>query len=289
MSRQSVVEEAPGTLEQLPDDPSAPSDTESAKLESQCSCDLPQTGSRTIRFTACCNRNGVRGIYTLCPTEPTTCRRNNWCRMRNGFYLLKTAKTDEKVRYTYSEMTAIVRTVLFMYAFDHAPSCSMLELINSDEPYELDEDRLLRRLMDNRGPRELCLETIRALLDELFGENFTTVTALQVNGVYHEYKRVWRYAVCGVSFLVPSSADYVLLQRFVNAPLASYTDATLFVNTNLNDHQIMLQSNPKRLDRLRFHSLLAKRDKPTIAARPIASGFAAADRHSTATIHRYRG
>lgn len=242
--------------------------SEASLFESKCTSDEPQTGRLSVRTsTPCFNRNGVRGIYTLFPTAPLNCKPFNYALLRNGFYLMKVAKTDEKVRYTYTEMNSIVRCLLFVYAFDHSPRCSMLEMIHSTEPYDMDEKELQERIIRNRGPRPLDFEIARLLLDECFGENFSTVTACQVKNVVQEYKRDWRYSVCGAPVRVPSNLDFVLLQRFVNAPLSLYTDSTLFVNTNLRDNKILLQNNPKRLDNISFHRLEENEDTHNCSSR----------------------
>lgn len=233
--------------------------SEASRFESKCTSNEPQTkrlGSRTP--APCFNRNGVRGIYTLLPEQPFSYKPFNYARLRNGFYLMKVAKTDELVRYTYTEMGCIVRTVLFMYAFEHSPDCSMLELIHREEPYDFDEKTLQQRLIQNRGPMPLDYDIASRLLDECFGENFSTVVAFQVKNVLNEYNRTWRYSVCGAPIHIPSNYDYVLLHRFVNVPLCMYTDSTLFVNTNLRDNKILLQSNPKRFDSLRLRTLEEK-------------------------------
>lgn len=123
--------------------------------------------------------NGARLIYTLGDKPPTT--HNTYCLLNNGYYFMKEARSDEKLRYTESEIRGIVRTVIFMYVFDNGPQESMLELINTGEPYTP------RRTADEMTQlNELDVDTMVDLLDRLFGVGFSVVARHAVTHVYTE-------------------------------------------------------------------------------------------------------
>lgn len=185
--------------------------------------------------------NGARLIYTLGDRPPTT--HNTYCLLNNGYYFMKEARSDEKLRYTESEIRGIVRTVTFMYVFDDGPCESMLELINTGEPYT-------RRRHDpiDRPNELLDVNTMIELLDRLFGNGFSVVARHSVTQVYTEYMYDWRYYLYGQTVRAPSTDDFVRVSRFVNVPSCRYSSATDFINDNVTDRRVPLQNNEKILD-----------------------------------------
>lgn len=185
--------------------------------------------------------NGARLIYTLNDRPPTV--HNTYCLLKNGYYFMKEARSDEKLRYTESEIRSIVRTVTFMYVFDNGPRESMLELINSGEPYTA-----RRSALETNRLNELDVNSLAELLDRLFGTGFSVVARHSVTHVYTEYMYDWRYYLYGQSVSMPSTDDFVRVSRFVNVPSCRYSSSTDFINDNVTDHRVPLQNNEKMLD-----------------------------------------
>lgn len=184
--------------------------------------------------------NSVRLIYTLLSLRPTGIPH---CELSNGFYLAKVARSDERLRFTETDMSSIVRTILFMYAFDVTPKDSMLDMINHGSMSEITH-RDIRR----RTPKPLSLSTARRLLDSLFGEHFATVVRRAVYRTLCEYMREWRYFGVGIAIRVPSVNDFIKIYRFVNIISPKYSDATNFINNNVRDNKVCLQTAKKRLN-----------------------------------------
>lgn len=184
--------------------------------------------------------NGARLIYTLNDKPPKS--HNTYCLLNNGYYFMKEARSDEKLRYTESEIRSIVRTVTFMYVFDNGPIESILELINSGEEYTV------RRAADQIDRlNELDVNVMVELLDSLFGEGFSVVARHSVTHVYTEYMYDWRYYLYGKSVPMPSTNDFIRVSRFVNVPSCRYSSATDFINDNVTDRRVPLQNNEKIL------------------------------------------
>lgn len=156
---------------------------------------------------------------------------------------MKEARSDEKLRYTESEIRSIVRTVTYMYVFDNGPIESILELINAGEPYTA---RRTAELMNR--PNELDVNSMIDLLDGLFGKGFSVVARHSFTHVYTEYMYDWRYYLYGQSVPMPSTYDFVRVSRFVNVPSCRYSSATDFINDNVTDRRVPLQNNEKFLD-----------------------------------------
>lgn len=185
--------------------------------------------------------NSVRLIYTMFRDKPNTL----CCKLHNGFYLAKVSRSDGLLRFTETDMHSIVRSVLFMHAFEVSTSDSMLDMINTGQSKQIKIDDI-----EITRPKPLTLRTARYVLDTLFGKNFTMITRHAVNKVMLEYMREWRYFVVGTPIRVPSANDFIKIYRFANVVSPCYSDVTAFINTNIDDHKVFLQTAVKRLDRL---------------------------------------
>lgn len=184
--------------------------------------------------------NSVRLIYTLLNLRPTDIPH---CELSNGFYFAKVTRSDERLRFTETDMSSIVRTILFMYAFDVTPKNSMLDMINHGDVSEI-----TRRDIKRHTPKSLSLSTARLLLDSLFGEHFATVARRAVYRTLCEYMREWRYFGVGATIRVPSANDFIKIYRFVNIISPKYSDVTNFINNNIKDNKMYLQTANKRLN-----------------------------------------
>lgn len=194
--------------------------------------------------------NSARFIYTIStdvPPSSTTANtstvvktHHNYAKLHNGFYLKKEARSDEKVRYTESDLHAIVRTVLFIYTFECEPVDSLLEIVNSGQVrYSIPADF--------RQVNDLNIKIAKDILDRVFGEGFATVTRRVINKCLLEYHNVWQYYPFSMNLKLPSAQDIVKMARFVNASMSTYSSTTLFLLDNTSDNKIPQQSNIKRL------------------------------------------
>lgn len=187
--------------------------------------------------------NSARFIYTISSTKPSLDPKYEnipFCHLKNGFYFTKEARSDEKVRYTETDMESIIRTVLFIYVFEVSTEDSLLEIINSGEvTYNLD------------GPIEiknnLSMRRINEILNMLFGYGFSFIVRRVIYKCFNEYTNVWSKYPYVDSIKLPSAMDYLKLVRFVNAPLSRYTHPTNFILNNTYDFKIKLQNNVKIL------------------------------------------
>lgn len=106
------------------------------------------------------------------------------CQLKNGFYFTKEPRSDEKIRFTETDMTSIVRTILFTYCFNIKPMQSILQIVTfGDVDYNFKKLRLKHKLTPT---------TIIALLDMLFGDGFAIIVKRPILTVYKEYMTSWR-------------------------------------------------------------------------------------------------
>lgn len=194
--------------------------------------------------------NSVRLIYTLSRHPP----KYRYCLLKTGFYLAKVPRSDELMRFTETDMFAIVRTMLFVHVFGVTATDPMLDMINSGHMRDIANETLFAQT-----PKPLTVKLACAILDSLFGENFSTIVRRPVRRVMLEYTQIWRYFKVGVTISLPSTSDFIKIYRFGNVISPEYSDATAFVNNNLLDHKVFLQGAVKRLDCKRNASRRAPR------------------------------
>lgn len=188
--------------------------------------------------------NSARYIYTLHETLETVRKGEPYCKLRNSphFYLTKEARSDEKIRFTENYMTSVVRTILFMHAFDTVPENPIDDILYKGVVWYADT-----------APTELVnplhsLVECALILDTLLGEGFSTVCRRPLSEVYNRcWAKEWKYSDYYKQVQMPSALDYVRLIRLVNVTYASHTDCTMFATRNATDLNIKLQQNCKRL------------------------------------------
>lgn len=185
------------------------------------------------------NENTTVNVHTPALRPKTKKLEREWCRLKNGYCLTKEARSDEKVRYTETDMHSIVRTVLFIHVFRLGPNETLLELVNTGEVTYPSVDV---------QPLELDLNTACELLDGLFGVNFSRVVRRVVLSVYHEYQYSWMYYPFYSKLSTPSARDIIKLCRFMNASTSHYSNPTTFVVNNCFDHKDDLQNQLKYLN-----------------------------------------
>lgn len=181
--------------------------------------------------------NGARLIYSLMRVPPVDCE--IYCRLHSsGLYFAKVARSDEKLRYRESDVSAIIRCVVYGYVFDSWPRESLLELINASP-----EKPTMSPISGKR--RKLTLPIACRLVDELFGDGFAQVTRHSLLRVYRTYENEWRYHAYGLRVTGPSVRDYLLLARFVNPTCDRYSSPVVFINCNTTDDRVPFQSSVK--------------------------------------------
>ncbi|AUQ43993.1 putative gp61-like protein [Esparto virus] len=167
--------------------------------------------------------------------------RQPYCKLKNGFYLTKVARSDEKIRYTETDMYSMVRTVLFIHCYGITPMESLTQIINTGEiTFECDD-------FPNQLRQNLTLGIAVQLLDMLFGDGFSTVVSRMVIKCMQEYNCVWRYYPYNSRITCPSALDFIKLARFINTSTFQYSKSTQFMLNNTCDHRIPLQNTIKRL------------------------------------------
>lgn len=188
--------------------------------------------------------NTARFIYTISTEAPVKTsnaeelKNRNYARLKNGFYFRKASRSDEKVRYTETDIYSIVRTVLFIYAFECEPEDSLLEIINTGS--------LEYTLSDNfHQVNELNIQIAKDILDHVFGKGFALVARRVVHRCLTEYHTIWQYYPFIGKLKLPSAMDIVKMARFMNASMSVYSSTTMFILENATDHRIPLQNNIK--------------------------------------------
>lgn len=181
--------------------------------------------------------NSARFIYTLNYIPSTN--NDEQCLLKNGCYFSKESRSDEKLRFTETDLYSIIRTILFMHVFNISPEGNIVQIINTG--------KVTHTIGDNVTVNILNLDTIVQLLDLLFGKGFSTVIKRVINKCYNEYCLIWKYYPYNTNIKCPSAADYINLARFVNITTCERGDCEKFITTNSTDHKIPLQQMIKVL------------------------------------------
>lgn len=187
--------------------------------------------------------NSARFIYTISSTKPTINSKTEnvpFCHLKNGYYFTKESRSDEKMRYTETDMENIVRTILFIYVFERSTESSLLEIINSGQvEYDLERPITFKNY--------LTLSIMSEILDMLLGDGFSFIVRRVLYKCFKEYNSNWSKYPYVDHIYLPSAVDYLKLARFVNAPLSRYTMPTRFILDNTHDFKVKLQNNVKIL------------------------------------------
>lgn len=178
--------------------------------------------------------NTARLIYTLSTTPKTKS-----AQLKNGLFLNKEEKSDEKLLFTENNMTNIIQTVMFMFLFKYFPIYSMNEIIfKGDSIYSL---------IDYNIP-DLSIVEFKNLLDYLFGEGFSYICSRPLLIVYSEYRKKWSLAKYGERIKTPNTSDFVNVFRFINTVNPSYSESVSFIIDNTKDFKYKWQQNEKTFD-----------------------------------------
>lgn len=174
--------------------------------------------------------NTARFIYTISASKPSMKNKNNEhlpvCHLKNGFYFTKESRSDEKVRYTETDIECVVRTVMFMHVFEVSTENSLIEIITTGQcTYDFEHADLMPK-------NELNARVVVELLDTLFGDNFATIVRRVISKCMQEYNMLWRNYPYTTNVKVPCALDYLKLARFVNMSLSCYAEPTLYILDN---------------------------------------------------------
>lgn len=205
--------------------------------------------------------NGTRLNYIMSERRPVSENVTVHCRLRgNGFYFFRATRTDGQLRYSETQMRSLVRTVLFLHVFSASPRESMIELLVDGAHATHVRDRRIVRA-------DIGISDVIRLMDDTFGDGFSSVARNAVIGAYNEYATRWRYHCVGaVDVRTPHALDYAFLNKFANASQTRHSDAVQFVNDNTTDRRVLLQGNVKILStqhRRRRRPLLLTRRRST--------------------------
>jgi len=165
-------------------------------------------------------------------------------RLRNGFIFTKEARSDEKIRYTETDLMQIIRTILFLYVFNVKIKTSIVDIINTGE---IEYEDLQFDALKSINP--LTINIASQLLNKFFGDNFSFVVRRCILKCYVEYMKIWRFYPYINNCLLPSADDVIKVMRFINTPIDRYTPATLFIVNNSTDKKIPFQNNTKNLSK----------------------------------------
>lgn len=183
--------------------------------------------------------NGTRLIYTLLVNKPTNNER--FALLNNGYYLTRTTRSDEKLRFTESNLCSMIECVLFMSLMNASPENSIGELAMTDN--NLKYTAVIPNFVFN-DVVSLC--GFCDLLDNLFGVGFSLIARRTISKVWRHWLTKYRYISC-IKINGPSPRDYLVLYKFLNVTSPCLSDTTKFLTFNSYDGKIFLQNAVKRL------------------------------------------
>lgn len=183
--------------------------------------------------------NGTRLIYTLLTQQPTNNER--FALLHNGYYLTRTTRSDEKLRFTECNIRAMVECVLFMSMLNLSPENSLGELAMTDRDVKFTSVTPNFVFDDRVTVCEFC-----ELLDRLFGVGFSLIARRTISQVWREWLIHYRYISC-LKTRGPSAKNYLLLYKFLNVTSPNLSDTAKLATFNDQDGKIFLQNAVKHL------------------------------------------
>lgn len=183
--------------------------------------------------------NGTRLIYTLLVHEPTNNER--FALLHNGYYLTRTTRSDEKLRFTEGNLRSMVECIIFMSLLNTSPENSIGEL--SMTANSIKYSNVIPDFTFNDGV-SLC--DFCDLLDRLFGVGFSLIARRTISAVWRQWLTKYRYMSC-MRIKGPSPMDYLVLFKFLNVTSPNLSDTTKLITFNSYDGKIFLQNAVKRL------------------------------------------
>lgn len=183
--------------------------------------------------------NGTRLIYTLLVDKPTN--NDRFALLHNGYYLTRTTRSDEKLRFTESNLRSMVECVMFMSLLNASPENSIGEFSMTANDVKYSEVIPNFIFNDNVPLCDFC-----HLLDRLFGVGFSLIARRTISSVWRRWLTKYRYASCA-NIKGPSARDYLVLYKFFNVTSPYLSDTTKLVTFNTHDGKLFLQNAVKRL------------------------------------------
>lgn len=183
--------------------------------------------------------NGTRLIYSLLVREPTNNER--FALLHNGYYLTRTTRSDEKLRFTESNIRSMIECVMFMSLLNASPNTTIGEISVSCDDFKYTEVIPNFVFTDNVSLCDFC-----TLLDRLFGVGFSLIARRTISTVWSHWLKHYRYVSC-MKIKGPSPKSYLVLYKFLNVTSPYLSDTTKFVTFNSCDGKIFLQNAVKQL------------------------------------------
>lgn len=183
--------------------------------------------------------NGTRLIYTILIDEPTNNER--FALLNNGYYLTRTTRSDEKLRFTEGNLRSMIECIIFMSLLNASPENSIGELSMTANDIKYIEVIPNFTFNDSTSLCDFC-----DLLDRLFGVGFSLIARRTISSVWRQWLTKYRYVSC-MKIKGPSPRDYLVLYKFLNVTSPYLSDTTKFLTFNNRDGKIFLQNAVKRL------------------------------------------
>lgn len=154
------------------------------------------------------------------------------CLLKNGYELVRSPRSDEKICIKEKDLFAIIRTVLFLRVFDIGPSQSLNEIVSSGL-VSFNEDKVHLRVIN--------LEEAVSLLDDIFGTGFSSTVSKTLSRWFYEYKTSWSYYPFVRDVKLPSATDILKLYEFINMIQGQHTQTVRFLRSNVMDNNMPMQ------------------------------------------------
>lgn len=183
--------------------------------------------------------NGTRLIYSLLVDEPTNNER--FALLHNGYYLTRTTRSDEKLRFTERNLCSMIKCVMFMSLLNASPENSIGELAMTAN--DIKYTAVIPNFVFN-DVVSLC--GFCDLLDHLFGVGFSLIARRTISRIWQHWLTKYRYVSC-IKIDGPSPSDYLVLYKFLNVTSPWLSDTAKFITFNSYDGKIFLQNAVKRL------------------------------------------
>lgn len=168
--------------------------------------------------------NDARFIYTVSKERPQSVA----CKLKSGLYLSKSCKSNEKIKFTETDMYSLIYTVMFFQVFQVSTSDSYAMIIKSGQITYSDQ-----QVLEGRCAMQLSILDVTTLLDDTFGQHFSCLTKRAIfkwNIEYNTSLRMYPFNVSKIQ--MPSASDIIKLHRFVNMGSIEYTSIVNFITSS---------------------------------------------------------
>lgn len=184
--------------------------------------------------------NGTRLIYSLLTKPPSN--NDRFALLNNGYYLVRTTRSDEKLRFTEPNMVSIINCILYMILFNISPQSSIFELMI--DPLNINNFTPVSDKFEFNDSVKLC--DFCDILDKLFGVGFSLIARRPIAKIWQLWLTQLRYKSC-YRIRTPSVKDYLTLYRFMNVTMTNLSATAELLTFNTNDGRVYLQNAVKKL------------------------------------------